>query len=82
MEENLLGEGSEKQKVTWDGFGEEMKEIIKIAGPMVIVTVSQYLLQVVSLMMVGHLTDELYLSGAALAISLATVTGFSLLVLG
>ncbi|KAK7357712.1 hypothetical protein VNO80_17007 [Phaseolus coccineus] len=79
MEDNLLAKGSEKQKVTWDGFGEEVKKIIWIAGPMAIVTVSQNLLQVVSLMMVGHLTDELYLSGAALAISLATVTGFSVL---
>jgi len=81
MEDNLLAKGSEKQKVTWDGFGEEMKKIFWIGGPMAIVTVSQSLLQVVSLMMVGHLADELYLSGAALAISLAAVTGFSVIVL-
>ncbi|KAH1231063.1 Protein DETOXIFICATION 12 [Glycine max] len=79
MEENLLAKQREKQKVTWDGLGEEMKRIICIAVPMVIVTATQYLLQVVSIMMVGHLNNNLYLSGAALAISLATVTGFSVL---
>lgn len=80
MEENLLAKQREKQKVTWDGLGEEMKRIIRVAGPMVFVYASQNLLQVVSIMMIGHLNDELFLSGAALAISLATVTGFSLLV--
>lgn len=81
MEENLIiTRQSEKQRVTWDGLGEEMKRIICIAVPMVIVTATQYLLQVVSIMMVGHLNNNLYLSGAALAISLATVTGFSVLV--
>ncbi|KAL5761144.1 hypothetical protein ACOSQ2_019982 [Xanthoceras sorbifolium] len=48
------------------------------AGPMVALTLSQYLLQVISLMMVGHLS-ELALSGAAITISLSGVTGFSLL---
>ncbi|KAG4998535.1 hypothetical protein JHK85_029974 [Glycine max] len=80
MEENLIiTKQSEKQRVTWDGLGEEMKRIIRVAGPMVFVYASQNLLQVVSIMMIGHLNDELFLSGAALAISLATVTGFSLL---
>ncbi|XP_028060179.1 protein DETOXIFICATION 12-like isoform X3 [Camellia sinensis] len=45
---------------------------------MMAVTLSQYLLQVVSIMMVGHL-GELSLSSTAIAISLSTVTGFSLL---
>ncbi|XP_065881739.1 protein DETOXIFICATION 12-like isoform X2 [Euphorbia lathyris] len=59
----------------------DMKEVEKlgrIAGPMVAVVLSQYLLQVISMMMVGHL-DELSLSSTAIAISLSTVTGFSLL---
>ncbi|XVF71542.1 hypothetical protein PTKIN_Ptkin12aG0046300 [Pterospermum kingtungense] len=43
------------------------------------VTLSQYLLQVVSIMMAGHLV-ELALSGAAIATSFYNVTGFSLLV--
>ncbi|MBA0556708.1 hypothetical protein Golob_026787 [Gossypium lobatum] len=46
---------------------------------MVAVTLSQYLLQVISTMMVGHL-GELALSSSAIAISLAGVTGFSFLV--
>ncbi|KAE9618714.1 hypothetical protein Lalb_Chr02g0145601 [Lupinus albus] len=72
-------EEEQKHKVTWNGFSEEMKRICVVAGPMVIVISSQYLLQVVSITMVGHL-GELYLSSAALAISLASVTGFSLIV--
>lgn len=83
MEENLLvlAKGSgEEQKVAWEGLGEEMKRMIDIAGPMVVVTASQRLLQVVSVMMVGHLNDDLFLSSAALAISLTAVTGFSFLV--
>lgn len=39
---------------------------------------SQYLLQVFSMMMVGHL-GELYLSSTAIAVSLCGVTGFSLM---
>ncbi|CBI26943.3 unnamed protein product, partial [Vitis vinifera] len=45
---------------------------------MVAVILSQYLLQVISLMMVGHL-GELALSSTAIAISLSGVTGFSFL---
>ncbi|KDP34994.1 hypothetical protein JCGZ_09282 [Jatropha curcas] len=45
---------------------------------MVAVVLSQYLLQVFSMMMVGHL-GELALSSTAIAISLSGVTGFSLL---
>ncbi|CAJ1977451.1 unnamed protein product [Sphenostylis stenocarpa] len=81
MEESLLQkhqEESVKKRVTWSGFSEEMRRISVIAGPMVVVVCSQYLLQVVSIMIVGHL-GELYLSSAALAISLAGVSGFSLL---
>ncbi len=65
--------------LTWADFSEELKRLGFLAGPMVIVTFSQYLLQVISLMMVGHL-GELALSSTAIAISLSGVTGFSLLV--
>ena len=51
-----------------------------MAAPMVAVTVSQYLLQVVSLMMVGHLGALVSFSGVAIAMSFAEVTGFSVLV--
>ncbi|KAI4357719.1 hypothetical protein L6164_001651 [Bauhinia variegata] len=67
-----------EQSITWTAFSQEVKRIGFLAGPMVLVISSQYLIQVVSTMMVGHLS-ELSLSGAALAISLAGVTGFSLL---
>ena len=57
----------------------ELKKVSYVAAPMVAVTVLQYLMQVVSVMMVGHL-DELSLSGISSASSFTIVTGFSLLV--
>ncbi|RDX99661.1 Protein DETOXIFICATION 9, partial [Mucuna pruriens] len=60
------------------GFVEQLKKVSLMAAPMVAVTVSQFLLQVVSLMMAGHL-DQLSLAGVALATSFADVTGFSIL---
>lgn len=68
-----------KWLITWGGFVEELKEVSYIAAPMVAVTVLQYLLQVVSVIIVGHL-GQLALSGVALATSINNVTGFSLLV--
>ncbi|KAJ0240867.1 hypothetical protein HA466_0219180 [Hirschfeldia incana] len=55
-----------------------MKKVSSMAAPMVAVAVSQYLLQVISIVMAGHL-DEISLSGVAIATSLTNVTGFSLL---
>ncbi|KAI4313854.1 hypothetical protein L6164_026801 [Bauhinia variegata] len=66
------------QSITWASFSQEVKRISFLAGPMVVVISSQYLIQVVSTMMVGHL-GELSLSSASLAISLSGVTGFSFL---
>ncbi|KAL5828112.1 hypothetical protein ACOSQ4_019909 [Xanthoceras sorbifolium] len=63
---------------TRDVLFAEVKRLGVLAGPMVALTLSQYLLQVISLMMVGHLS-ELALSSAAITISLSGVTGFSLL---
>lgn len=60
-------------------FAGELKRVSYIAMPMVVVSVSQYLLRAASMMMLGHLGD-LALSSAAIAISLSNVTGFSLLV--
>lgn len=89
MEEGLLlkegriakEDGGVKKMVIlrWRDIGEEIKTVSWLAGPMVAVVMSQYLLQVISMMMVGHL-GQLYLSSAALAVSFACVTGFSLLV--
>ncbi|KAJ0095828.1 hypothetical protein Patl1_15219 [Pistacia atlantica] len=61
-----------------DVFITEVKTLGYLAAPMVSVILSQNLLQVISVMMVGHL-GELALSSTAIAISLASVTGFSLL---
>lgn len=54
----------------------EVKRFGGIAGPLVTVTLSQYFLLTVSVMMVGHL-GELYLSSTAIAIAFCGVTGFS-----
>ncbi|KAM1085259.1 hypothetical protein ACFX15_010645 [Malus domestica] len=63
--------------LTWVSFFEEVKRLGCIAGPMVAVVLSQYMLRFISMMMVGHL-GELALSSSSIAISLAGVTGFSL----
>ncbi|KAH9650438.1 protein DETOXIFICATION 12 [Citrus sinensis] len=78
MEESLLipKESLSSTSTTWDLLSGEVKKQGYIAAPMVAVTLSQYLLQVVSMMMVGHL-GQLALSSTAMAISLASVTGFS-----
>ncbi|KAJ0763704.1 hypothetical protein HanPI659440_Chr08g0284001 [Helianthus annuus] len=68
-----------EERLTWRVLVEEMKKLGFVAGPMVAVTLSQYLLQVISVMMVGHL-GELALSSTSIAISLSSVTGFSLMV--
>ncbi|XP_008229282.1 PREDICTED: protein DETOXIFICATION 12 [Prunus mume] len=76
MEEALL---ERRKELTWgSALVEELKKVMKMAAPMVVVTLSQYLLQVISMMMVGHL-GELSLSGVAIATSFSIVTGFSLL---
>lgn len=65
--------------VTRKVFVDELKEASRIAIPMIIVTVSQYLLRVPPMIMLGHL-GELSLSSASIATSLSNVTGFSVLV--
>lgn len=65
--------------LTWAYFFYEVKRQCYIAGPMVAVILSQNLLRVVSMMMVGHL-GELALSSTSIAISLSGVTGFSVFV--
>ncbi|KAJ4709827.1 Protein DETOXIFICATION [Melia azedarach] len=72
MEKGLLDKEEEGDK-----YGVYSEELGCIAGPMVAVNLSQYFLQVISVMMVGHL-GELYLSSTAIAISFCAVTGFSL----
>ena len=65
--------------ITWDVFGQEIKDVSYLAGPMVAVNGSLFFLQVISLMMVGHL-GKLALSSTAIAISLCAVSGFSVIV--
>lgn len=55
--------------VTWNGFVEEGKKLSYLTAPMVAVTVSEYLMQVVSMTMVGHLGQ---LSLSSVAINIAT----------
>ena len=57
----------------------ELKRQLWLAGPLTLVGLLQYSLQMISVMFIGHL-GELPLSGASMATSFATVTGFSLLV--
>ncbi|KAM7279230.1 hypothetical protein ACFE04_006364 [Oxalis oulophora] len=56
----------------------EVKRQMLLAGPLVTVSFLSFFLQVISVMFVGHL-GELALSGASMATSFASVTGFSLL---
>ncbi|XP_039122930.1 protein DETOXIFICATION 16-like [Dioscorea cayenensis subsp. rotundata] len=56
----------------------EAKKQLWLSGPLIIANILEKLIQVVSLMFVGHL-GELPLSGASMAVSFAAVTGFSLL---
>uniref|UniRef100_A0A2N9HEJ6 Protein DETOXIFICATION n=1 Tax=Fagus sylvatica TaxID=28930 RepID=A0A2N9HEJ6_FAGSY len=57
----------------------EVKKQLSLAGPLVSVNILVNCLQVISVMFVGHL-GELSLSGASMATSFASVTGFSLLI--
>ncbi|KAI5591441.1 hypothetical protein BDE02_04G080300 [Populus trichocarpa] len=77
----MEGEGKREERkwaITWEGFVQELKKAGYLAAPMVAVSVLQYLLQVVSVIIVGHL-GALALSSAAIATSITNVTGFSLL---
>ncbi|KAI5441539.1 hypothetical protein KIW84_010858 [Lathyrus oleraceus] len=58
---------------------EEVKKQLWLSGPLVSVSLLNFGIDLISVMFVGHL-GELTLSGASMATSFATVTGFSLLV--
>ncbi|KAL0461977.1 UNVERIFIED_CONTAM: protein DETOXIFICATION 1 [Sesamum latifolium] len=82
MQEDSGRELTDREAATWNtklpDLVQELKKVGYIAAPMVTVSVLQYLLQVVSVIMVGHL-GKLTLSSVAIATSLTNVTGFSLL---
>ncbi|KAK7394182.1 hypothetical protein VNO78_14703 [Psophocarpus tetragonolobus] len=71
----LLSEGNDGVEPLEDAFCVELKRVGSMAAPMVAATMSQYLLQVLSLMMVGHLGVLVTFSGVAIATSFAEVTG-------
>ncbi|KDP33026.1 hypothetical protein JCGZ_13057 [Jatropha curcas] len=80
MEESAATRVEERKwAITRDGFLKELKKESCLAAPMVAVSVLQYLLQVVSVIIVGHLGDQIALSSVAIATSISNVTGFSLL---
>ncbi|XP_047051707.1 protein DETOXIFICATION 16-like [Lolium rigidum] len=56
----------------------EVRRLVRLGGPIVLSCILQNLVNMVSVMVVGHL-GELPLAGASLAASLANVTGYSLL---
>uniref|UniRef100_A0A453RG22 Protein DETOXIFICATION n=1 Tax=Aegilops tauschii subsp. strangulata TaxID=200361 RepID=A0A453RG22_AEGTS len=60
------------------GVRDEVKKQLWLAGPLIAGALLQNLIQMISVMYVGHL-GELALAGASMASSFATVTGFSLL---
>ncbi|XP_016446148.1 protein DETOXIFICATION 9-like [Nicotiana tabacum] len=59
-------------------FKEEVKEVSRLAIPMIVGTMCQYLLRYAPMVMLGHLS-ELSLSSASIATSYCTVTGFAIL---
>jgi len=69
-------------QVTWhtNPLTVELKRVSRLAAPMATVTIAQYLLPVISVMVAGH-NGELQLSGVALANSFTNVTGFSIMVI-
>ncbi|CAN0911188.1 Protein DETOXIFICATION 17 [Linum grandiflorum] len=69
----------EEERFTRKEILEEVKKQLWLAGPLVSVNLLTYMLQVVSVMFVGHL-GELQLAGASLATSFASVTSITLLV--
>lgn len=84
MEEPLLtATGTEKNE---RAGGEEslvvseIKKQLYLAGPLIAGCLLQNIVQMISVMFVGHL-GELALSSASMATSFAGVTGFSLLVI-
>ncbi|XP_049932007.1 protein DETOXIFICATION 12-like isoform X1 [Nymphaea colorata] len=62
----------------WGLVVEEARRQVVMALPLALVTMVQFLLQAVSLMMVGHL-GSLYLSSASISSSLCNVTGYIVL---
>ncbi|KAK3129127.1 hypothetical protein QOZ80_6BG0472000 [Eleusine coracana subsp. coracana] len=75
IEEPLLVSAGEDGRLS---VREEVKKQLWLAGPLIAGALLQNVIQMISVMYVGHL-GELPLAGASMASSFATVTGYSLL---
>ncbi|CAO2830706.1 unnamed protein product [Amaranthus hypochondriacus] len=71
-------EDIEDELVSKEEVFDEAKKQIYLAGPLIGVTILHFLVQIISIMFVGHL-GKLPLSSASLASSFASVTGFYIL---
>ncbi|CAN6896091.1 unnamed protein product [Brassica oleracea] len=60
-------------------FTEELKRLFYFAAPMAAVVIAQFTLQIISMVMVGHL-GNLALASACLASSFCNVTGYSFII--
>lgn len=69
----------ETMRENWWVYRKELKKVSFMAAPMAASTILQYGMQIVGVMMVGHLGDELLLSGVSIASSFINVTGCSVL---
>ncbi|KAG2709479.1 hypothetical protein I3760_05G241600 [Carya illinoinensis] len=79
IQERRLDEEDEEEEDCWIGnYVEEAKKQMRLAVPLIAVSMLQYSLQVISIMFNGHL-GELPLSGASMGSSFASVTGFTVL---
>ncbi|XP_062225412.1 protein DETOXIFICATION 16-like [Phragmites australis] len=79
MDEPLLGNGVKNTGGVGEGLVvTEVRKQLYLAGPLIAAWLLQNLVQMISVMFVGHL-GELALSSASIGTSFASVTGFSLL---
>ncbi|KAL2904323.1 Protein DETOXIFICATION 1 [Bienertia sinuspersici] len=80
MESGTSGEAiTISKELRWNSLVKELKRVSLLAAPLITVSILQYMVQVVALIMVGHL-GELPLASVAIAISVTNVSGFSLLI--
>lgn len=78
LEAPLLAEAGKRERRA--EARSEVKKQLWLAGPMIAGSLLQNVIQMISVMFVGHL-GELALAGASMASSFACVTGYSLLVI-
>lgn len=66
-------------KITWKDLGVELYSFISIASPVVGASISTMLINIETIMFVGHLS-ALYLAAAALSLTVTSVTGLSVII--